>query len=115
MSTLTLGLLHAALLVQAPAPGGSRTFTVMMIYLLGFGLIFWLILLRPQRRIQQRHRQMVSELKRGDEVMTEGGIIGIVVHLAEDRITIKTGENTRIVVARPKIARVVNAPGEEKG
>lgn len=98
----------------APAPGGSRTFMVMMIYLVGFGLIFWFLILRPQRRVQQRHQEMVSALKRGDEVMTEGGIIGSVVHLAEDRITIKTAENTRVVVARPKIARVLSAPTEEK-
>lgn len=116
LSTLgVVEMLHSALLVQAaPGGGGGRTFTVMMIYLLGFGLIFWLILLRPQRRMQQRHQKMVGELKRGDDVVTEGGIIGSVVHLTEDRITIKTGENTRIVVARPKIARVLNAPDQEK-
>lgn len=106
-------MLHAALLVQAPQ-GGSRALFTMMIYLIGFGLIFWLILLRPQRRVQQRHQKMVAELKRGDEVVTEGGIIGSVVHLADDRVTIKTGENTRIVVARPKIARVLSAPEEAK-
>lgn len=114
LSTLGIvGMLNAALIVQA-APGGGRTFTIMMIYLLGFGLIFWLILLRPQRRMQQRHQKMITALKRGDEVVTEGGIIGSVVHLADDRITIKTGENTRLVVAKPKIARVLNAPEEEK-
>jgi preprotein translocase subunit YajC len=102
-------------LVQAQPPmGGSRGLTVMMIYLIGFGLIFWFLILRPQRRMQQRHQQMVSALKRGDEVITEGGIIGSVVHIADDRVTIKTAENTRIVVARPKIARVMSAPEEEK-
>lgn len=106
-------MLHATLMLQA-APGGGRTFTIMMIYLLGFGLIFWLVLLRPQRRVQQRHQKMIAALKRGDEVVTEGGIIGSVVHLTDERITIKTSENTRLVVARPKIARVLNAPEEEK-
>jgi preprotein translocase subunit YajC len=57
--------------------------------------------------MQQQHQQMVATLKRGDEVMTDGGIIGTIVHLAEDRITLKSGENTRIVVARGKIARVL--------
>ena len=56
---------------------------------------------------------MVGALKKGDEVVTEGGIIGSVVHLADDRVTIKTAENTRLIIARPKIARVLNAPGEE--
>lgn len=106
---------HIFALLQAAQPSGSRTLTVMMIYLVGFGLIFWFLILRPQRRIQQRHQQLVSALKKGDEVMTEGGILGSVVHLTEDRVTIKTAENTRIVVARPKIARVFSAAAQEKG
>ncbi len=55
---------------------------------------------------------MVTALKKGDEVVTEGGIIGSVVHLTDDRLTIKTAENTRLVVARGKIARVL---GVEQG
>jgi preprotein translocase subunit YajC len=47
--------------------------------------------------------------------MTDGGIIGQIVHVAEDRLTIRTAENTRIVVARTKIARVMTAEtGETK-
>ncbi|MGH7555548.1 MAG: preprotein translocase subunit YajC [Longimicrobiales bacterium] len=91
------------------APGRNNGFLVMMIYLLGFGLIFWFLVLRPQRKVQQRHQEMVAALKKGDEVMTEGGILGSVVHIADDRVTIKTAENTRIVVARPKIARIMGA------
>ena len=102
-----------AMLAQAPSRPGGQTFTIMMIYLVGFGLIFWFLILRPQRRVQQKHQEMVAALKKGDEVMTEGGIIGSVVHLAEDRVTIKTAENTRLVIARPKIARVMTAPAEE--
>jgi preprotein translocase subunit YajC len=58
--------------------------------------------------MQQQHQQMVAALKRNDEVMTDGGIIGTIVHLAEDRVTLKSGENTRIVVARGKIARILS-------
>lgn len=78
-------------------------------------LIFWLFIIRPQRKAQQRHQQMLGALKRGDEVMTDGGIIGEVVHMKDDRVTIKTGENTRIVVARPKIARVFTATETPEG
>src|SRR5215216_1987144 len=72
--------------------------------------IFWFLLIRPQRRVAQKHQEILSQLKRGDEVMTEGGIIGEVVHIKEDRVTIRSAENTRLVVARIKIARVLNAP-----
>jgi preprotein translocase subunit YajC len=97
-------------LLQA-APAGNRGFMVLLIYIVSFGMIAWFLLIRPQRRMQQQHQQMLAALRRNDEVMTEGGIIGTVVHLAEDRVTLKTGDNTRLVVARGKIARILSDTG----
>lgn len=106
-------LLAATAVVQAqPAAPAGRTGTVMLIYLVAFGAIFWFLLLGPQRRVQKKHQEMIGAVKKGDEVMTEGGIIGTVVHAAEDRLTIKTGDSTRVVVARSKIARVIGAGSE---
>lgn len=103
-----------ALAVTAIQQGGAgRTGTVMIIYLVSFGLIAWFLLIRPQRKMAQQHQAMLAAIKKGDEVMTEGGIIGTVVHLADDRMTLRSGENTRLVVARGKIARVLNAPEAE--
>lgn len=104
--TLSLAMLQAA-------PGGGRYGTVMMIYLVAFGLIMWLLIIRPQRKVQEKHKAMVDALKKGDEVMTDGGIIGQIVHVAEDRLTVKTAENTRLVIARSKIARVFGAGTEQ--
>jgi preprotein translocase subunit YajC len=87
---------------------GNRGFMVLIIYMVSFGAIAWFLLIRPQRRMQQQHQQLLASLKRGDEVMTDGGIIGTVVHISEDRLTLKSGENTRIVVARAKIARIMS-------
>jgi preprotein translocase subunit YajC len=95
---------NALALLQA-AGGPNRGFLILMIYIVSFGLIAWFLLIKPQRRMQQQHQTMLTSLKRNDEVMTEGGIIGTIVHMAEDRVTIRTGENTRIVVARGKISR----------
>jgi preprotein translocase subunit YajC len=95
--------------LQAAPP--NRGFMVLVIYIISFGMIAWFLLIRPQRRMQQQHQQMLGALKRNDEIMTEGGIIGIVVHIAEDRVTVKTGENTRVTVARAKIARILSDTG----
>jgi len=105
----------AALLaaVQGQAPGG-RTGLVMLIYLVAFIGIMWFLIIGPQRRLQKRHQQMVAAVKKGDEIMSEGGIIGTVVHVADDRVTIKTAENTRIVLARMKIARVTSGESETR-
>jgi preprotein translocase subunit YajC len=94
-----------SLMLQAAAPRSPMI--VPIIYIVSFGLIAWLLLIRPQRRIAQQHQQMIAGLSKGDEVMTDGGIIGTIVHITDDRITIKSGENTRIVVSRAKVARVM--------
>jgi preprotein translocase subunit YajC len=80
---------------------------IFMMQMVAIFAIFYFLLIRPQRKEQERHRNMISELKKGDEVVTNGGIIGTVVHVQDDRLTIKTGENTRLVVERGRIARVV--------
>ena len=98
--------------LQQTAPRGGQPSFVFLIYIVAFGLIAWFLLIRPQRRVQQQQQQMLSGLKKSDEVMTEGGIIGTIVHITDDRVTIRTAENTRIVVARPKIARVLSGTQE---
>lgn len=84
--------------------------------------IFYFILIRPQQKQRKLHEALVKAVKRGDEIVTTGGIIGEVIHIrdtqteggtsasAEDRITIKSGES-RLVIERGRIARVIRAPG----
>lgn len=85
-----------------------------VIMLVAFIGIFYFLLIRPQRQQQKRHDQMVKALRRGDEVTTVGGIVGRIVHIKEDRITIKTADDTRIVVERDKVARRLSAGEEEE-
>ncbi len=99
-------MIHATLaILAAPREGGNATMIFMM-QMLAIFAIFYFLLIRPQRKEQQRHRTMIAELKKGDEVVTNGGIIGTVIHVQDDRLTIKTDENTRLVVERARIARV---------
>ena len=68
-------------------------------------LIFYFLLIRPQRKQQKAHDEMVKTLSRGDEIVTIGGIVGKIIHLTDDRVTIKTAEDTRIEVERVKVGR----------
>jgi preprotein translocase subunit YajC len=70
-------------------------------------VIFYFLLIRPQTKERQRHEEMLKALKKGDEVITNGGIIGTVVHVEENRLTIRTGDNTRLTVDRGRIAQVM--------
>ena len=99
-------------LLAVPREGGNGGMIVLMQFV-AIGFIFYFLLIRPQRKEQQRHRQMIEELKKGDEIITAGGIIGTVVHTQDDRLTIKSGENTRIVVQRARIAQVLTGTPAE--
>lgn len=100
------------LFVPSEQGGGGAMGTFIM--LAAFIGIFYFLLIRPQRQQQKRHEEMVKALRRGDEVSTLGGIVGRIVHIKEDRITIKTGEDTRLVVERDKVARKLATGAEEE-
>jgi preprotein translocase subunit YajC len=80
--------------------------TGMIINLILFVAIFYFLLILPQRREQKRHTEMLAALRPGDSVVTSGGIVGEIVQLKDDQVTIKTGD-ARIVVEKARIARLV--------
>ena len=107
-------VIHSPLLAfMTPAPGqqGIGTFIFIGQIALIF-VIFWFLLIRPQRQQQKKHEVMLKALKKGDEVVNAGGIIAEVVHIKDDRVTVKSAES-RFVVERGKIATVVTAAKTE--
>ena len=81
--------------------------------------IFYFILIRPQSKQRKEHEALIRAVKKGDEIVTAGGLVGEVIHVREtskadgttavpleDRITIKSGES-RVIVERGKIARII--------
>lgn len=101
-------------LLMAPGEGGGGAM-ILLVQLALIFLIFYWLLIRPHRKEQERHRQMIQALKKGDEIVTAGGVIGTIVHAAEDRLTVKTAENTRLVVERSKVSRkLTEEPAAEK-
>ena len=71
-------------------------------------IIFYFFLIRPQQKRVKDHKTMVDSLKRGDEVITSGGIIGIVDRVMEDdRIEVIIGENTKVQINRSTITSLL--------
>lgn len=98
------------------APSGQNTgggLTVFIVQIAALIAIFYFMLIRPQRKQQERHRQLLSTLQKGDKVHTSGGIIGEVVHLKDDEVTIRSAES-RLVVHRSKIDHILNRTDEPK-
>jgi preprotein translocase subunit YajC len=100
-------------MLAVPREGGSGG-TIFFVQMAAIFAIFYFLLLRPQAKERQRHEKMLKELKKGDEIVTSGGIIGRVVHVDESRLTVKTGDNTRLTVDRNRVAAVLDTKGEAK-
>jgi len=104
----------AALVAILQAPGGQLTG---MIFMYGaIFAIFYFVLIRPQQRQRKEHDALVKALKKGDEIVTAGGVVGEVVAIQakdapalDDRITIKSGDS-RLIVERGRIVRVGSGP-----
>ena len=107
-----------ALLLQAAPAGGSSLMPLMIQFALIIAIIYF-VMIRPQQKQRQKHEAALRALKRGDEVVTAGGIVGEVIHIKEtakegtaskgldDRVTIKSGES-RLIVERGRIARITS-------
>jgi preprotein translocase subunit YajC len=103
-----------ALLLQAAT--GSSPMTGFLVQFVLIIAIIYFIMVRPQQKQRRKHETALAALKRGDEVVTAGGIVGEVVHIREatkdgganrmdDRVTIKSAES-RLVIERGRIAKI---------
>jgi preprotein translocase subunit YajC len=106
-------------MLQTGTGGGGLS--VLVLQMGAIALVFYFLILRPSGQARKRHAELLTTLKKGDEVMTSGGIIGRVRDikeidadgLKETRVTVESGTAT-VVVERSRIVRVGNssaAPG----
>ena len=78
-------------------------------------VIFYFFLIRPQQKRSKDHKAMVAALKRGDEVVTSGGIVGKVERiLGEDKLDLLISENVTVQVVQSTIQNVLNKPDTKK-
>jgi preprotein translocase subunit YajC len=104
-------------MLQAQTGSG---FPILLLQMAAIGLVFYFLILRPSSQARKKHAELLGGLKKGDEVMTSGGIIGKVRDIKEVetqggkeiRVTIESG-TASVVVERGRIVRIGNetAPG----
>ncbi len=101
-------LLQAA---QGGQGGGGGGFSMLLVQMLAIGLVFYFLIIRPQSQARKKHAELLTQLKKGDDIMTAGGIIGVVKDIKENkdkgevRVTVESGDST-FVVERSRIVRV---------
>ena len=86
------------------APGGGLLDMLLPLALIL--LIFYFLLIRPQQKRMKQHRAMIDAVRRGDTIVTSGGIIGKVTKVADDEVQVEIADGTRVRVVKGTIAEV---------
>ncbi len=94
----------------AEGAGGGLTAFIPIILMF---VIFYFLLIRPQQKKAKEHQNMVNNLKKGDRVITSGGIYGEITSLDENTVTVEIADKVRIKVSRPSISGL-SGPAAEK-
>ena len=96
----------------AQSPGGGSDFMLQLVPILLMFVIFYFLLLRPQQQRAKAHREMVANIRRGDTVVTSGGIVGKVSKVIDDaEIEVEIAEGVRVRLVKGMITDV-RAKGE---
>ncbi len=91
--------------------GGGGGFMMFVPIILVF-VVFYFLLIRPQQKKQKQHQQLLSGLRKGDKVVTNGGIYGTIVDAKEHVIVLKIAEDVKIEVVKSAVATVIDKKGE---
>ncbi len=99
----------ASIWMAAPGGQGPAFGDQLFLILIIFG-IFYFIVFRPMRKRQRETEQLLTALKNGDRVVTNGGIYGTVVGVADDIVQLRIADHVKIQVAKSAIARLASEP-----
>ncbi len=91
-------------MILALQGGGGAGLALVIQLVVVVGIIYFLFIL-PQKREQKKHREMLAALKPGNEIVTAGGLVGEIIQIRENLVTVKSGE-ARVIIELPRIARL---------
>ncbi|MCX5677670.1 MAG: preprotein translocase subunit YajC [Candidatus Omnitrophica bacterium] len=88
-------------------PVQSQLIAIILIF-----VVFYFLLIRPQKKAQDDHRKMIASLKKNDEIITSGGIHGIIANVKESTITLKVDDNVKVEVQKTSVASIKRKASE---
>ncbi|MCI4458455.1 MAG: preprotein translocase subunit YajC [Thermocrinis sp.] len=102
---------------QSSAPHGSSPWSALLFQLFFFIFLFailYFLFIRPEQKARKKHKEFLAKLKKGDRVITSSGIIGTVVEVGEDTVSLKVDANTRITFLKDYIVSYYREKEREK-
>ena len=106
LDTTTLFIAQAA-----PGAGGSGMSFVLIMGLMLVGMYF--LMIAPQRKQQKQHKLLLESLKKGDQILTAGGIYGSVLHVKDDRVSIRVDSDVKMEINKQSITTRISKDGEK--
>lgn len=102
---MSLFISDAVASAGAPAQGSPYSLVIMLVV---FGLIFYFMILRPQQKRAKEHKKLMDSISKGDEVLTNGGLIGRVTKVADTGyLTIALNETNEVIIKRDFVTAVL--------
>ena len=101
-----ISLISAAQVAETAAGPASNSFGSLFL-LVGFVFIFYFMLWRPQSKRAKEHKQLITALNKGDEVITTGGLLGKITKVSDDFIEIDIADNVNVKIQKPAISASV--------
>ena len=99
-----ISLAHAQTAGAAADPTGG--FMQMLPMILMF-VVLWFLMIRPQMKKAKEHKALIEALQKGDEVVTQGGMVGKITKVSDAYVTIEIAQGTEVVVQKPAIGLVL--------
>ena len=89
--------------------GGSGGLGAFLPLIIIFG-IFYFLLIRPQQKKAKQHKQLIAELRKGDKIISSGGLHGVITGLSDDVLTVEISPKVRVKISRGSIAGAIRKP-----
>ncbi|WP_284125002.1 preprotein translocase subunit YajC [Parerythrobacter aestuarii] len=99
------------LLSAAAATGATPPFWIQILPFVGMGLIFWFLIIRPQMKRQKEHQEKIGGLKKGDKVVTAGGLVGKIVKVDEHYADVELAQGVKVKAVKSTIGDIIPPGG----
>jgi preprotein translocase subunit YajC len=101
-------MITQSLLAAAAAPSGGTAFLIQMFPLVLVFIIFWFLMIRPQQKRMRDHQAQIMAVKKGDRVVTGGGLIGRVTKVNDTEVEVELAKDVRVQVVKSTLSQVVD-------
>jgi len=104
--------MHTIALLQAASGNGLGAIIVQVLPIAAIGLVFYFLVIAPANKQRRKQSEMIEALKKGDRVLTTGGIYGSIQGVEGDVVILKIAENVKVKVARSAVSGVITGDAE---